>query len=170
MEKAGTLKIPVIPVNDAQCKYMFDNRYGTGQSVWDGIMRTTKPDRGRQAGGGCGLRLVRKGVAKRAAALGARVIVTEIDHIKATEALMDGFDVMSMDDAAALGDIFVTVTGCEDVIVKRHFDKMKDGVLLANAVTFLIARLRCLSLVKSAKELWRCAITSRVMCRRTAGY
>lgn len=136
MEKAGELKIPVIPVNDAQCKYMFDNRYGTGQSVWDGIMRTTNlivaGKRVVVAGyGWCG-----KGVAKRAAALGARVIVTEIDHIKATEALMDGFDVMTMDDAASLGDIFVTVTGCEDVITTRHFEKMKDGVLLSNAGHF----------------------------------
>ncbi len=136
MERAGELKIPMIPVNDAQCKYMFDNRYGTGQSVWDGIMRTTNlivaGKRVVVAGyGWCG-----KGVAKRAAALGARVIVTEIDHIKATEALMDGFDVMTMDDAAALGDVFVTVTGCEDVINKRHFDKMKDGVLLSNAGHF----------------------------------
>ncbi len=136
MERAGELKIPMIPVNDAQCKYMFDNRYGTGQSVWDGIMRTTNlivaGKRVVVAGyGWCG-----KGVAKRAAALGARVIVTEIDHIKATEALMDGFDVMTMDDAAALGDVFVTVTGCEDVITKRHFDKMKDGVLLSNAGHF----------------------------------
>ena len=136
MEKAGELKIPVIPVNDAQCKHLFDNRYGTGQSVWDGIMRTTNlivaGKRVVVAGyGWCG-----KGVAKRAAALGARVIVTEVDHIKAVEALMDGFDVMSMDEAAALGDVFVTVTGCEDVIVKRHFDQMKDGVLLANAGHF----------------------------------
>ena len=126
----------MIPVNDAQCKYLFDNRYGTGQSVWDGIMRTTNlivaGKRVVVAGyGWCG-----KGVAKRAAALGARVIVTEVDHIKAVEALMDGFDVMSMDEAAALGDVFVTVTGCEDVIVKRHFDQMKDGVLLANAGHF----------------------------------
>ncbi|MEF9989337.1 MAG: adenosylhomocysteinase [Christensenellaceae bacterium] len=136
MQKAGALKIPVIPVNDAQCKYMFDNRYGTGQSVWDGIMRTTNlivaGKRVVVAGyGWCG-----KGVAKRAAALGARVIVTEVDHIKATEALMDGFDVMTMDDAAAVGDVFITVTGCEDVIVTRHFKKMKDGVLLSNAGHF----------------------------------
>ncbi len=136
MEKAGKLEIPVIPVNDAQCKYLFDNRYGTGQSVWDGIMRTTNlivaGKRVVVAGyGWCG-----KGVAKRAAALGARVIVTEIDHIKAAEAMMDGFDVMTMDDAAALGDVFVTVTGCEDVIVERHFHKMKDGVLLSNAGHF----------------------------------
>ncbi len=136
MEKAGALKIPVIPVNDAQCKYMFDNRYGTGQSVWDGIMRTTNlivaGKRVVVAGyGWCG-----KGVAKRAAALGARVIVTEVDHIKAAEALMDGYDVMTMDAAAPLGDVFVTVTGCEDVVVERHFEQMKDGVLLANAGHF----------------------------------
>ncbi|MGI6152792.1 MAG: adenosylhomocysteinase [Christensenellaceae bacterium] len=136
MEQAGELKIPVIPVNDAQCKYLFDNRYGTGQSVWDGIMRTTNlivaGKRVVVAGyGWCG-----KGVAKRAAALGAKVIVTEVDHIKALEALMDGFDVMPMDDAAPLGDIFVTVTGCEDVITTRHFEKMKDGVLLSNAGHF----------------------------------
>ncbi len=136
MERAGELKIPMIPVNDAQCKYLFDNRYGTGQSVWDGIMRTTNliiaGKRVVVAGyGWCG-----KGVAKRAAALGAKVIVTEVDHIKAVEALMDGYDVMKMDDAAALGDIFVTVTGCEDVVTGRHFDKMKDGVLLSNAGHF----------------------------------
>lgn len=136
MEKKGELKIPVIPVNDAQCKYLFDNRYGTGQSVWDGIMRTTNlivaGKRVVVAGyGWCG-----KGVAKRAAALGAKVIVTEIDHIKALEALMDGFDVMTMDEAAPLGDIFVTVTGCDDVIVERHFKTMKDGVLLSNAGHF----------------------------------
>jgi adenosylhomocysteinase len=136
MERAGELKIPVIPVNDARCKYLFDNRYGTGQSVWDGIMRTTNlivaGKRVVVAGyGWCG-----KGVAKRAAALGARVIVTEIDHIKAAEAYMDGFEAMSMDDAAALGDIFITVTGCDDVIVRRHFDRMKDGAILCNAGHF----------------------------------
>ncbi len=136
MQREGRLDIPVIPVNDAQCKYLFDNRYGTGQSVWDGIMRTTNLIIASKhvvvAGyGWCG-----KGVAKRAAALGARVIVTEVDHIKAAEALMDGFDVMKMDDAAPLGDIFVTVTGCEDVIVQRHFDKMKDGAVLCNAGHF----------------------------------
>ncbi len=136
MEKAGELKIPVIPVNDAQCKYLFDNRYGTGQSVWDGIMRTTNlivaGKRVVVAGyGWCG-----KGVAMRAAALGAKVIVTEINHIKAIEAVMDGFESMTMDDAAAVGDIFVTVTGCEDVITKNHFGKMKDGVILTNAGHF----------------------------------
>jgi adenosylhomocysteinase len=152
MERAGGLKIPMIPVNDAQCKYLFDNRYGTGQSVWDGIMRTTNlivaGKRVVVAGyGWCG-----KGVARRAAALGARVIVTEIDHVKAAEALMDGYDVMTMDDAATLGDIFVTVTGCDDVIVQRHFDKMKDGVLLANAGHF-DCEVKVADLKKNCKEV-----------------
>ena len=136
MEKQGELHIPVIAANDAQCKYLFDNRYGTGQSVWDGINRTTNLlVAGKQvvsAGyGWCG-----KGTAKRAAALGARVIVTEIDPIKAAEAVMDGFESMTMDDAAARGDIFVTVTGCEDVITTRHFEVMKNGAILANAGHF----------------------------------
>ncbi len=152
MERAGELKLPVIPVNDAQCKYLFDNRYGTGQSVWDGIMRTTNliiaGKRVVVAGyGWCG-----KGVAKRAAALGARVIVTEVDHIKAAEAIMDGFDVMTMDDAAPLGEIFVTVTGCDDVIVGRHFEKMRDGVLLTNAGHF-DCEVNVAELAKMSKEV-----------------
>lgn len=136
MQKAGTLHIPVIAVNDAMSKFLFDNRYGTGQSVWDGINRTTNLIvAGKQvvvAGyGWCG-----KGVAKRAAALGARVIVTEIDPVKAAEAIMDGFSSMTMDDAAAAGDYFITVTGCENVITERHFRSMKSGAILANAGHF----------------------------------
>lgn len=136
MEKAGKLAIPVIPVNDAECKYLFDNRYGTGQSVWDGIMRTTNLIiAGKKvviAGyGWCG-----KGAAKKAQGLGARVIITEIDHRKAAEAIMDGFDVMTMDEASKEGDIFLTLTGCEDVVTERHFANMKSGVLLANAGHF----------------------------------
>jgi adenosylhomocysteinase len=136
MDKAGKLAIPVIPVNDAECKYLFDNRYGTGQSVWDGIMRTTNliiaGKRVVIAGyGWCG-----KGAARKAQGLGARVIITEIDHRKAAEAIMDGFDVMTMDDASKVGDIFLTLTGCEDVITSRHFANMKSGVLLANAGHF----------------------------------
>jgi adenosylhomocysteinase len=136
MEKAGKLAIPVIPVNDAECKYLFDNRYGTGQSVWDGIMRTTNliiaGKRVVIAGyGWCG-----KGAAKKAQGLGARVIITEIDHRKAAEAIMDGFDVMTMDEASRSGDVFLTLTGCEDVICERHFANMKSGVLLANAGHF----------------------------------
>ena len=136
MEAAGALRFPMIAVNDADCKHLFDNRYGTGQSVWDGINRTTNLIvAGKKvvvAGyGWCG-----KGVAMRAKGLGAQVIVTEIDPVKALEAYMDGFSVMPMDEAAAIGDFFVTVTGCCDVITGRHFEKMKDGAILCNAGHF----------------------------------
>ena len=136
MQNAGALRFPMIAVNDADCKHLFDNRYGTGQSVWDGINRTTNLIvAGKKvvvAGyGWCG-----RGVAMRAKGLGAQVIVTEIDPVKALEAYMDGFSVMPMDEAAALGDFFITVTGCCDVITGRHFEKMKDGAILCNAGHF----------------------------------
>ncbi len=136
MEQEGLLKFPMMAVNDAYCKHLFDNRYGTGESVWTGIMRTTNLIvSGKNvvvAGyGWCG-----KGIAMKAKGLGARVIITEIDPIKAIEAHMDGFQVMTMDDAAILGDVFITVTGCKDVIRGKHFEKMKNGVLLANAGHF----------------------------------
>lgn len=135
-EREGSLAFPMIAVNNAYCKYLFDNRYGTGQSVWDGIMRTTNLIvAGKNvvvAGyGWCG-----KGVAGKAKGLGANVIVCEVDPIKAIEAVMDGFRVMPMEDAAEIGDIFITVTGCKDVIRREHFRHMKDGVLLANAGHF----------------------------------
>ena len=135
-ERDKSLLFPVVAVNDADCKHLFDNRYGTGQSVWDGIMRTTNlvvagKDVVVAGYGWCG-----KGIALRAKGLGARVIVTEIDPIRAMEAAMDGYDVMPMDDAAGLGDIFVTVTGCNDVICERHFKKMKNGAILSNAGHF----------------------------------
>ena len=136
MEKAGALRFPMIAVNDAMCKHLFDNRYGTGQSVWDGINRTTNLIvAGKNvvvAGyGWCG-----KGVAMRAKGLGAEVIVTEIDPVKALEAYMDGFKVMPMTDAAKIGDFFVTVTGCCEVITEKHFYEMKDGAILCNAGHF----------------------------------
>ena len=136
MDKAGKLAFPMMLVNDADCKHLFDNRYGTGQSVWDGICRTTNlivagKDVVVAGYGWCG-----KGVAMRAKGLGARVIVTEVDPVKAMEAVMDGFRVMSMDEAAAVGDIFVTVTGCTDVITTRHFPLLKDGAILCNAGHF----------------------------------
>ena len=136
MDKAGTLKFPMVMVNEADCKHLFDNRYGTGQSVFDGINRTTNLIvAGKHvvvAGyGWCG-----KGVAMRAKGLGAKVIVTEVDPVRAIEAHMDGFDVMPMDAAAELGDLFVTVTGCSGVIRKEHFLKMKDGAVLSNAGHF----------------------------------
>jgi adenosylhomocysteinase len=136
LNKAGELEFPMMLVNNADCKHLFDNRYGTGQSVWDGINRTTNLIvAGKNvvvAGyGWCG-----KGVAMRAKGLGAEVIVTEIDPIKAMEAVMDGFKVMKMNDAAKLGDIFVTVTGCDDVITEKDFLVMKDGAICCNAGHF----------------------------------
>jgi len=136
MDKAGKLMFPMVAVNNAKCKYLFDNRYGTGQSVWDGINRTTNLIVAGKtvviAGyGWCG-----KGVAMRALGLGASVIITEIDAIKALEAKMDGFAVMPMNEAAKLGDFFVTVTGCRDVITEKDFAVMKNGAILCNAGHF----------------------------------
>lgn len=136
MANEGQLKFPMVMVNDADCKHLFDNRYGTGQSVWDGINRTTNLIvAGKNvvvAGyGWCG-----KGVAMRAKGLGASVIVTEIDPIKAMEAVMDGFKVMKMEEAAKAGDFFITVTGCRDVITENSFQNMKDGAILCNAGHF----------------------------------
>ena len=136
MDRAGKLRFPMVRVNNADCKHLFDNRYGTGQSVWDGICRTTNLIvAGKNvvvAGyGWCG-----KGVAMRAKGLGAKVIVTEVDPIKAIEAVMDGFEVMPMNDAAKIGDFFVTVTGCDKVIDVEDFAVMKDGAILCNAGHF----------------------------------
>lgn len=136
MNKKGELKFPMVRVNNADCKHLFDNRYGTGQSVWDGINRTTNLIvAGKNvvvAGyGWCG-----KGVAMRAKGLGAKVIVTEVNPIRAIEAVMDGFEVMPMNDAAKIGDFFVTVTGCDKVIDKDDFAVMKDGAILTNAGHF----------------------------------
>ena len=136
MSAAGELKFPMVMVNDADCKHMFDNRYGTGQSVWDGICRTTNLI---VAGkyvvisgyGWCG-----KGVTLRAKGLGAKVIVTETDPVRALEAVMDGYEVMPMCDAAKIGDIFCTVTGGRDIITAEHFPLMKDGAILSNAGYF----------------------------------
>ncbi len=135
-EREGELKFPMIAVNDAYCKYLFDNRYGTGQSVWDGIMRTTNLIVAGKTVVVAGYGWCGKGVAAKAKGLGANVIVTEVDPIKAIEAVMDGFKVMTMEEAAPFGDVFITVTGCNRVIRKEHFEKMKDGVLLANAGHF----------------------------------
>ena len=136
MDREGTLCFPMMMVNEADCKHMFDNRYGTGQSVWDGINRTTNLI---VAGkytvisgyGWCG-----KGVVLRAKGLGAKVVITETDPIRALEAVMDGYEVMPMAEAAKIGDIFVTVTGCSGVITAEHFEIMKDGAVLSNAGHF----------------------------------
>jgi len=136
MLKDGVLKFPAMNVNDAQTKHMFDNRYGTGQSTLDGVIRATNVLLAGKtlvvAGyGWCG-----KGVAMRARGLGANVIVTEIDPVKAIEGAMDGFRVMPMSQAAPIGDIFVTVTGNKHVIRSEHFDVMKDGAMVCNSGHF----------------------------------
>lgn len=136
MEKDQVLKVPMMAVNDAMCKHLFDNRYGTGQSVWDGINRTTNLIIAGKTVVVAGYGWCGKGVAMRAKGLGANVIVTEIDHVKAIEAVMDGFHVMTMDKAACIGDVFITVTGCKDVITKEHFKVMKNGAILCNAGHF----------------------------------
>lgn len=136
MEKEGVLKFPMVAVNDAKCKHFFDNRYGTGQSTWDSIMRNTNLIiAGKQVVVG-GYGWCSKGIAMRAKALGARVIVTEIDPVASIEAIMDGFEVMTMDKAAPLGDIFVSATGNKKVIGLDHMLKMKDLAILANAGHF----------------------------------
>jgi len=136
MAADGTLRFPMITVNNARCKYLFDNRYGTGQSVWDGINRTTNLIvAGKNvvvAGyGWCG-----RGICMRAKGFGAHVIVCEVDPIKALEATMDGFKVMPMEEAAKIGDMFVTSTGCRDILTERHFSVMKDGAIMCNAGHF----------------------------------
>ncbi|MCI1692271.1 adenosylhomocysteinase [Aneurinibacillus aneurinilyticus] len=136
LEKSGELKFPMIAVNDAYCKYLFDNRYGTGQSVWDGINRTTNLVVAGKTVVVVGYGWCGRGVALRAKGLGAKVIVTEIDGIKAIEAYMDGFEVMPMAEAAKHGDYFVTVTGNRDVIRGEHMEVMKDGAILSNAGHF----------------------------------
>src|SRR5437870_2245564 len=136
MAKSGELKYPIIAVNDALTKHMFDNRYGTGQSTIDGVIRCTNVllagSKFVIAGyGWCG-----RGLASRAKGMGADVIVTEIDPTKALEAVMDGFRVMSMAEAAKIGDIFVTVTGNKNVLAKEHFEVMKNGAVIANSGHF----------------------------------
>ncbi|HEY9785530.1 MAG TPA: adenosylhomocysteinase [Candidatus Obscuribacterales bacterium] len=150
MEKDGQLKFPAIAVNDAQTKHMFDNRYGTGQSTLDGIIRATnRLVAGRNVVilgyGWCG-----KGCAMRARGLGANVIVTEVDPIKAIEAVMDGFRVMPIAEAAPLGDLFITVTGNRHVIDGHHFEKMKDGAIVCNSGHFDI-ELNLVALEKMSK-------------------
>ena len=136
LAEQGRLKFPMISVNDADCKHLFDNRYGTGQSVWDGIMRTTNLSIAGKTAVVAGYGWCGKGVAMRARGLGAHVVVTEINPIKAAEAVFDGYQVLPMAKAAALGDIFVTVTGCNDVIRREHLEVMKPGAIMANAGHF----------------------------------
>ena len=136
MQKAGVMKFPSIAVNDAQTKHFFDNRYGTGQSTLDGIIRATNVLLAGKAVVVVGYGWCGKGVAMRARGMGANVIVTEIDPIKAVEAVMDGFRVLPMNEAAAAGDFFVTVTGNRHVIDRDHFTRMKDGAIVCNSGHF----------------------------------
>lgn len=162
LERKGELTFPMIAVNDAYCKYLFDNRYGTGQSVWDGIIRSTNLTvTGKTvvvAGyGWCG-----KGVSMRAKGLGAHVIVTEVDPIKAIEAVFDGFDVKPMVEAAKYGDIFITVTGDINVITEKDFVNMKDGAICANAGHFDVE--------VSKKDLDRIAVRHYEARKNIEGY
>lgn len=136
LEECGQLLYPVLSVNDARCKHLFDNRYGTGQSVFTAIMATTNLIVAGKTVVVAGYGMCGRGVAMRAKGLGARVIVTEIDPVAACEALMEGYAVMTMAEAAAHGDIFVTVTGCRDVITEAHYPLMKNGAILCNAGHF----------------------------------
>ncbi len=162
MHREGKLRFPMVKVNNADCKHLFDNRYGTGQSVWDGITRTTNLIVAGKyvvvAGyGWCG-----KGVAMRAKGLGAKVIVTEVDPIRAIEAVMDGFSVMPMREAAKLGDFFVTVTGCAGVIAEPDMLEMKEGAVLTNAGHFDVEI--------DMKRLREIATESREMRHNIIGY
>lgn len=134
--KAGQLNFPMFNINDADCKHLFDNRYGTGQSVWDGVMRTTNLVVAGTTVVVAGYGWCGKGVAMRAKGLGAKVVVTEVDPVKAIEAVMDGFTVLPMAEAAKIGDWFVTVTGCDGVIRPEHMLEMKEGAILCNAGHF----------------------------------
>ncbi len=157
MDKDKRLQFPMMLVNDAACKHFFDNRYGTGQSVWDGINRTTNLIVAGKTVVVAGYGWCGKGVAMRAKGLCAKVIVTEIDPIKAMEAVMDGFSVMTMEQASAEGDFFITVTGCADVITPEHFVRMKEGAILCNAghfdVEVAVAKLAAMAVsVKPARN------------------
>ena len=135
-ERAGILPCPMMAVNDAKAKHYYDNKYGTGQSTWDAIMHTTNLMVAGKTVVVAGYGWCGKGIAMRAKGMGANVIVTEVDPFKALEATMENFRVMPMDEAARYGDIFVTATGCKDVIVERHFQVMKHNVLLCNSGHF----------------------------------
>jgi len=162
MNREGALKFPMVLVNNARCKHFFDNRYGTGQSVWTGIDATTNLIVAGKTAVVAGYGWCGKGVAMRAKGLGASVIVTEVDPVKAMEAVMDGFGVMSMDDAAPLGDIFITVTGCRDVITGKHFLKMKEGAICCNAGHF--------DCEVAVAELRKMAVETRTARKNIEGY
>lgn len=136
LDREGRLLFPMLAVNNAFCKFLFDNRYGTGESVWSGIMRTTNLVVAGKTAVVMGYGWCGKGIAMRAKGLGARVIVCEVDPVRAIEACMDGYQVMNSEQAAASGDVFITATGCRDILCRSHFTRMKNGAILANAGHF----------------------------------
>ncbi|MBR2593925.1 MAG: adenosylhomocysteinase [Firmicutes bacterium] len=162
LDRLHQLEFPMVLVNDADCKHLFDNRYGTGQSVWDGINRTTNLIVAGKTVVVAGYGWCGKGVAMRAKGLGAKVIVTEINPIRAIEAYMDGFEVMKMADAAPLGDFFVTVTGCNDAIGEEAFANIKDGAILCNAGHFDVEI--------NMKKLREIAVSTAEMRNNIMGY
>lgn len=162
LENLGMLRYPVIAVNDSKTKYLFDNRYGTGQSTLDGIMRATNTLIAGRVVVVSGYGWVGKGIAARARGLGARVIVTEVDPVKALEAVMDGFNVMPMSEAAKIGDIFITATGNIDVVRVEHVLSMKDGAMLANAGHFNVEI--------SVSDIENVAVSKRVVRNNVTEY
>ena len=156
MEKDGVLTFPAMAVNDSQTKHMFDNRYGTGQSTIDGVLRATNILLAGKVLVVCGYGWCGKGIARRAQGQGARIVVTEIDPVKALEATMDGFQVMPIQEASKIGDLFITVTGNKSVIDKQHFESMKDGAILCNSGHFdLEINLEALGKLSSSKRTIR---------------
>jgi adenosylhomocysteinase len=156
MEKTGNLKYPIIAVNDAYTKYLFDNRYGTGQSTIDGILRATNTLLAGKTFVVCGYGWCSRGIAMRAEGMGANVIITEVNPLRALEAAMNGLRVMPLAEAAAVGDIFVTATGDTSVIRKEHMQKMKDGAIIANSGHFNVEiNLRDLENLSTATKTMR---------------
>jgi adenosylhomocysteinase len=160
MEKEGVLRVPVIAANDSDTKHLFDNRYGTGQSTIDGILRATNVLLAGKYFVVAGYGYCGRGLAMRAKGMGAKVIVTEVDPVRALEAGMDGYEVKKMEDVAKLGDIFVTVTGDINVITVTHIKKMKDGAIIANSGHFNVEiDISGLERVKKAKRTVRPYVT-----------
>lgn len=162
MEREGRLKVPVIAVNDTPTKFLFDSRYGTGQSGLEGIMRATNLLIAGKNVVVAGFGWVGRGVALRAKGMGARVVITEVDPVRALEALMEGFDVMTMDEASQVGDLFITATGCRDIITRRHMVKLKDKAILCNVGHFNVE--------VSVRDLEELAVRKRIVRAEVTEY
>jgi adenosylhomocysteinase len=162
MEKDGALKYPVIAVNDAFTKFLFDSQHGTGQSALEGIMRATNMLVAGKTVVVAGYGWVGRGISLRAKGLGANVVVTEVDSVRALEAAMEGYRIMPMLEAASIGDIFITATGCKGIITSPHFERMKDGAILANAGHFDVEI--------DAENLRRSAVATRIARQNVEEY